>query len=377
MKVLICPDKFKHSLSATDVAKAIESGFRKAVPEAAFDLCPLADGGEGTVDTLINAAGGRKVTASVHGPDFKTVSADYGILENRKTAVIEMAAASGLHLIEEAKRNPLRTSTLGTGELILDAVRKGVRDFIIGIGGSATCDCGMGMACALGWKFLDIKGNEVKPVGGNLDIVESIDGRSAIFEIKESRFRVASDVENPLFGKNGAAFVFGPQKGATREEVLILDRGLEKFARVVERDMGIDVSKMRGAGAAGGLGAGLAAFLGATLEPGIDIVMDFTNLPERMKRCDFVITGEGKIDYHTFSGKTISGVVKLALKEKKPVIALAGSIDDCHYFLNERGIAAAFSILPGPVPLDNAIRNAYSFTESIARQIAGLIKAMQ
>lgn len=312
MKIVIAPDSFKESLTALEVANAIEKGFQEIYPDATYIKIPMADGGEGTVQSLVDATDGQIIKKQVIGPLGHPVEAFFGVLGNGKTAVIEMAAASGLHLVPQADRNPLITTTWGTGELILAALDYKVEHIIIGIGGSATNDGGAGMAQALGAKLLDDKGEQIGYGGGSLNQLVSIDLSALDPRLQQVKIEVACDVNNPLVGPTGAAAIYGPQKGATPEMVNLLDRNLTHYAEIIKKDLSKDVIDIPGAGAAGGLGAGLLAFLSAELKRGVDIVIAATQLEKHMNKADLVITGEGKIDNQTIHGKTPIGVAKTA-----------------------------------------------------------------
>lgn len=374
MKIVVAPDSFKESLSAMEVAQAIEKGFRAVFPDAQIEKIPMADGGEGTVQSLVDATGGKIITKEVTGPLGEKVTAFFGVLGDGKTAVIEMAAASGLHLVPMEKRNPLLTTTRGTGELILAALDEGVDHLIIGIGGSATNDGGSGMAQALGARLLDKDRNEIAPGGGSLDKLANIDISELDARLQNVKIEVACDVDNPLIGQDGASHVFGPQKGATPEMVEQLDQNLAHYATILARDLGKDVAHIPGAGAAGGLGAGLLAFLDAELKSGIDIVIAATDLEEKIKDADLVITGEGKIDSQTIHGKTPIGVAKTAKKFNIPVIAICGSIADDADVVHDHGIDVLFSSLMRITTLEEALESGASNVEKTARNIAALYK---
>lgn len=374
MKIVVAPDSFKESLSAMEVAQAIEKGFRAVFPDAQIEKIPMADGGEGTVQSLVDATGGKIITKEVTGPLGEKVTAFFGVLGDGKTAVIEMAAASGLHLVPMEKRNPLLTTTRGTGELILAALDEGVDHLIIGIGGSATNDGGSGMAQALGARLLDKDRNEIAPGGGSLDKLANIDISELDARLQNVKIEVACDVDNPLIGQDGASHVFGPQKGATPEMVEQLDQNLAHYATILARDLGKDVAHIPGAGAAGGLGAGLLAFLDAELKSGIDIVIAATDLEEKIKDADLVITGEGKIDSQTIHGKTPIGVAKTAKKFNISVIAICGSIADDADVVHDHGIDVLFSSLMRITTLEEALESGASNVEKTARNIAALYK---
>jgi glycerate kinase len=374
MKIVIAPDSYKESLSALEVARAIEAGFRAVFPQAECVLVPVADGGEGTVDAMVAATGGRRETVAVSGPLGERVEAFYGLTGDGDTAVIEMAAASGLMLVPPARRNPLRTSSRGTGELIRAALDAGARRFILGIGGSATNDGGAGMVQALGARLLDAAGEELDGSGGDLARLERIDISGLDRRLAACRIEVACDVDNPLTGPRGAAAVFGPQKGATPEMVHTLDANLARFARIVERDLGVAVADLPGAGAAGGMGAAMVAFFGATLKPGIEIVTAAVDLDGQVRDADLVITGEGRIDAQTVHGKTPIGVARVARRHGKPVIGVAGSLGTDVGVVHAHGIDAVFSVLNRPCTLDEALREAAANVELGARNIAATLR---
>ncbi|MBA4552726.1 glycerate kinase [Thermoactinomyces vulgaris] len=377
MKIVIAPDSFKESMSAMEAACAIEKGFQKVMPDAEYVKVPMADGGEGTVRSMVDATGGEIRKETVTGPLGTEVEAFYGITGDRKMAVIEMAAASGIHLVPKEKRNPLVTTTKGTGELIRAALDQGVKRIVIGIGGSATNDGGAGMAQALGAKLLDKDGNPLGFGGGELSKLDSIDLSQLDPRLKEVHIEVACDVDHPLTGERGASAVFGPQKGATPEMVAILDANLARYAQVVKETLGIDVDPIPGAGAAGGLGAGLVAFLGTSLKRGVDVVAEAVQLDKHMVQASLVITGEGKIDGQTIHGKTPVGVAKRAKKYGIPVIGIAGMLGENCDAVYRHGIDALFSIVPGTVSLETALLNGEKYTEQLAGNLARLIRLKQ
>ena len=374
MKIVIAPDSYKESLSALEVAQAVEAGFRQVFPDADYVLVPVADGGEGTVDAMVAATGGRKETVTVSGPLGEPVEAFYGLTGDGDTAVIEMAAASGLALVPPDRRNPLLTSSRGTGELIRAALDAGARRFILGIGGSATNDGGAGMVQALGARLLDLEGRELDGSGGDLARLERIDVSALDPRLKECRIEVACDVDNPLTGARGASAVFGPQKGATPEMVQALDANLARLARIVGRDLGVAVDTVPGAGAAGGMGAAMLAFFGATLKPGIEIVTAAVDLDDHVRDADLVITGEGRIDFQTVHGKTPIGVARVAKRHGKPVIGIAGSLGAEVGVVHAHGIDAVFSVLGKPCTLDEALRDAAANVELTARNVAAVLR---
>ncbi|NQU38683.1 MAG: glycerate kinase [Lentisphaerae bacterium] len=345
MKIGIAPDSFKGSMTAMRAATCIERGLRRALGDITVIKVPMADGGDGTAKTIVDATGGRMVRRTVAGPLGAPTKAAFGLSGDGRTAVIEMATASGLALLRPAQRNPMKTTTRGTGDLIGHALKLGVSRLLVGIGGSATTDGGMGMARALGVRFLDRRGREVPDTGGGLARVVSINIEGLDPRLAKVCVEVACDVDNPLTGPRGAAQVYGPQKGATQEMVEALDAGLANLATVIERDLGHRVLKVPGAGAAGGLGAGLMAFLHGELRPGIDIVIDSVQLAKRLEGCDLVITGEGRMDGQTAFGKTPAGVAGVAKKLGLPVIAICGCLGPGVRGVLKVGIDAYFSTL--------------------------------
>ncbi|MFW5433885.1 glycerate kinase [Paenibacillus apiarius] len=374
MKVVIAPDSFKESLSALEACHAIEKGWRKVFPDAEMVNVPMADGGEGTVQSLVDATGGRLIHCEVTGPLGTPVKAFYGMLGDGKTAIIEMAAASGLALVPQDLRNPLVTTTRGTGELIVSALNEGVSTIILGLGGSATNDGGAGMAQALGVRLLDADGSEIGHGGGELHRIARIEMTEADPRLKRVTFVAACDVDNPLTGERGASAVFGPQKGAGPDMVHQLDGNLVHYAAMIKECLGSDVERMPGAGAAGGLGAGVLAFLDAELKRGVDIVIEATGLASHVKDADLVITGEGRIDSQTIFGKTPMGVAKTAKRYGVPVIGIAGSLADRHEVVHEHGIDMVFPIVPGVCTLEDALHRAAPNMERTARNIAMALK---
>jgi glycerate kinase len=360
MKILICPDSFKESLSAIEVCDCVERGLKKADSKFKIEKIPLADGGEGTVNALVLATNGRSLKCRVKDPLGRTIWARYGILGDGRTAIVEMAAASGLALVPMDKRNPLVTTTYGTGEIIGNALNRGCGKIIVGIGGSATVDGGAGMAQALGVRLLDGKGREIGFGGGEIEKVEKIDLKFMDRRIAKTEFIIASDVRNPLLGPRGAARVYGPQKGATPKMVERLERGLSSFARVIRKELSISIENLPGSGAAGGLGAGLYAFLGAKMGSGVELVMRIARLEHRIKKADLVITGEGRLDRQTLYGKAVMGVVKMARKYGVPVICIAGSIMPEAKDLYRLGVKGLFSITTMPMSLEEAMRKSGS-----------------
>ena len=358
MRIVVAPDSFKGSVSALEAAQALASGVRQILPDADLDIVPMADGGEGTVPSLVDATDGQIVRATVVGPLGTPVSALFGLLGDGQTAVIEMAAASGLPLVPPHQRNPLITTTRGTGDLIRAALDAGARKIIVGLGGSATVDGGAGMAQALGVRLTDEAGQEIGPGGGELRRLAHADVSGLDPRLAETEVVVACDVTNPLTGPRGAARVYGPQKGATPAMVEILDEALAHYAAVLAADLGVAVRDVPGAGAAGGLGAGLLAFLHAQLRPGVEIVLEATRLREHIRGADLVITGEGQMDGQTVFGKTPIGVTRTAQAEGVPVLAIVGGTGDDYDAVYAYGIDAVLSIPVRPMSLGEAMSNA-------------------
>lgn len=378
MKFVIAPDSFKGGLTAKQAAETMAAGIKRVYPDAEYALVPMADGGEGTVQSLVDATSGQLVTAQVHDPFDHLTNADYGMLGDGHTAVIEMAAASGIQFINDQTANPLVTTTYGTGELILDAIKRGAKKIIIGIGGSATVDGGAGMAQALGVKLLKADGKPIGFGGGALADLDRIDVSQVDPRVAQATIAIASDVTNPLTGDDGAAPVFGPQKGATPEMVKTLDHNLHHYAQVIARDTGRNIEQAAGAGAAGGLGAGLLAFTNAQMEHGVELVINATGLKEKAAGADFVFTGEGGIDFQTKFGKTPYGVAKAckSVAHQAPVIVLAGNIGkgvDSLY--TKDAIDAIFATPAGAKPLAKALEDARQDIAQTAENVARLIKA--
>ena len=377
MKFVIAPDSFKNGMTAKQAANAIKTGLKRIFPEATYTLVPMADGGEGTVQSLVDATKGRLLTAEVTGPLGKPVTATYGILGDQRTGVIEMSQASGIQYVTKTTRNPLKATTFGTGELILKALDQGVERLIIGIGGSATNDGGAGMAQALGAELLDDDGQAIQLGGGNLNQLKQIKVNQIDLRIKKTEINIASDVTNPLIGKQGASAVFGPQKGATPEMVQLLDQNLTHYAKVLQRDLGLNLANRPGAGAAGGLGAGLVAFTNATMKKGIDIVIEYSGLKKKAQNADYVFTGEGGIDFQTKYGKTPYGVALTtkAVAPDAPVIVIAGNvgkgIDELYA---DNAIDAIFTSVSGVKSLREALATGPHDVAQVAENIARLIK---
>lgn len=379
MKIVISIDSLKGSLTSIEAANAIKKGILSVDNKSDVVIMPLADGGEGTVEALVQGMNGEEKVISVTGPINEKVNANYGILKETNTAIIEMAQASGLPLVPAELRNPLNTTTYGVGEIIKEAIEKGCRNFIVGIGGSATNDCGVGMLQALGFEFYDENDNLVGLGGKVLNQIKRIKTDNKLKELDECNFKIACDVNNPLYGENGAAYIYGPQKGATEEIVKELDKGLKNFAEVVKKDLGKDIAHIEGAGAAGGLGFGFLGFLNSKLESGIKIILDEIKLEEVVKDADIVITGEGRLDNQTAMGKAPIGVAKLAKKHGAKVIAIAGCTTPDAVKSNEEGIDAYFSIVNKAMTIDEAMKkeNATQNMIETTIQIFNLIKAVK
>ena len=374
MKVVIAPQSFKGSISALDAARAMEEGLLRVVPGAETVLVPVADGGDGTLETLVDATGGEVRSTTVTGPIGKPVTAEWGALGDGQTAVIEMARTSGLALLSLAERDPLHATTYGLGEVLREALDAGFRSFIVGIGGSATNDGGAGMAQALGVRLLDETGRDLPQGGAALADLRRVDVSGLDGRVMEARFSVACDVSNPLTGPEGASAVYGPQKGATPDLVEQLDAALKNFARVVERDTGTSIDAVRGSGAAGGLGGGMMAFLGGSLRAGVDIVLDHVGLDEKLEGADLVITGEGQLDFQTVYNKAPIGVARRAKRRGIPVLAVCGSLGKGFEDVHAEGIDAAVSILTAPMTLDEASARA---GELIADAVAEAMRSMK
>lgn len=371
MKLVIAPDSFKESLSAPEVAAAIARGWSRARPLDEILLRPMADGGEGTVDAVLAATGGERRECAVRGPLGAPVQAHWGWLEEG-AAVIEMAAASGLHWVAPQQRDATRTTSYGTGELIRAALDAGARKIILGLGGSATNDGGMGLLQALGVRFLDERGEPLGDGGAALAGLHAIDLAGLDPRLAGVEVEVAADVNNPLCGEHGASAVFGPQKGASPEQVRQLDAALARYAEVAARTLGQDHSLFPGVGAAGGLGFAALAFLRARFRPGVELVAEVSGLAEALRGADLAITGEGRLDEQSLHGKTPIGVARLAREAGVPLIALAGSLGKGYGRLHEAGIAAAFSLVPGPISLAEAMAGAAGELEARAEELARL-----
>lgn len=373
-RIVIASDSFKGSLTSVEVAQSATKGILEVYPDCEVTQVNVADGGEGTVDAVVDTLQGEKITISVSNPIGKPVDATYGIAGD--TAIIEMAAASGLPLLAAEERNPWVTSTYGTGEMILDAIARGCSKFLVGIGGSATNDAGTGMLQALGFRFFDNNGNLIENCcGGILGEIASIDDTQVPEAIKNAQFTVACDVDTPFCGPIGAAYVFAPQKGASPEMVQQLDEGMASFAKVIEAKYGIDIVPMAGAGAAGGMGGGFRAFLNATLKKGIDMVLDAIGFDSIISGADLVVTGEGKVDFQTAKGKTAAGVLARAKAQGIPVVAIGGCVEMCDS-LSEMGFAGIYPILEEKVPLELAMQRDFA-SQNVTNTLIRILKTMK
>lgn len=379
MNVLIAMDAFKGCTSSHELSDALKKGILAVFPDATTSAYEIADGGEGTLEAMVANRGGKILTCKVHDPLMQSIDAPYAILDDGLTCVIEMARASGLPLVPKDKRNPLKTTTFGVGELIADAIHRGCRHFIVGIGGSATHDAGAGMLQALGFSFLDKDHREVERGGGALGEIVRIDASGALGALAQCTFTIACDVDNPMYGERGAAQIYARQKGASEEAVLVLDANVKHFATLIEKTLGKEVAHIEGSGAAGALGGGFLAFLNATLCSGIDIILDAIDFDARLQTADFVITGEGKVDAQSLMGKVISGISKRCAKARVPLIVLAGSVEEDASKAHENGVSALFSILQTPMSLEEAMEKEATLrrvTQS-AEEIFRLIKVSQ
>jgi glycerate kinase len=367
MNILIAPDKFKGSLEAIQVCHAIEEALNEAGRDLQLKSIPMADGGEGTSDMLTEFTGGKKIKVTVRDPFFRNVEAEYGISGDGKTAFVEMAAASGLQLLRPEERNALLGTTYGTGQLIASALYHGVKTIILGVGGSGTNDGGIGMGEALGAKFYDRSGNQLKPIGSNLIDIQSIDIQNLHPRLDEVRFTAICDVSNPLIGTNGAAYVFGPQKGATPEDVKFLDSGLRNLAQVVQDQLGLDIN-FPGAGAGGGLGGGAKIFFDVKFQSGIEFVMNFIGLDKLVSESDLVITGEGKMDDQTLSGKVVKGVADLCHNFRKRLVVVVGKNELANDKLSLLGVNKVVALLDGKTSEHEAFNNTYQLVKKRIRE---------
>ncbi|ALJ05849.1 glycerate kinase [Pseudalgibacter alginicilyticus] len=370
MKIVIAPDKFKNSLTGLEFCNAVEAGIKSIKPSTDIVKLPLADGGDGTMEVVNYYLKGHKVKVLVNNPFFQPLVATYLYSKVTKTACIEMAEASGLKLLTEGQFDCKNATTLGTGEMILDAINKGATKIILGIGGSATNDCGIGMAKALGYRFLDKKNREVKPIGANLSKIVAIDVSHVNTKLMEVDFKIACDVSNPLFGKNGAAYTYGSQKGATETDIKMLDKGLQNFSKIIEAVFNVDPQSTKGAGAAGGMGIAAKVFLNACIVPGVQLIKKIANFDSKIENADWIITGEGKLDSQTFSGKTIAGVIASAKAKKIKLAAFCGIVDLEKNDVKNFGIHYADAVYNYTKSLKDAMENGYHYVQKIAMTFA-------
>lgn len=374
-KIILAFDSFKGSVNSIELGENTRKAILKEYPNCQVLSLPIADGGEGTTEVLSASLNAMKVTCKVHDPLMNEIEVSYGITQDRTTAILEMASASGLPLVAQIDRNPLYTTTYGVGEMVLDALNRGCRKFLIGIGGSATNDAGIGVLSALGVRFLDSEGHELEPIGASLSEIYRIDTSNLEPSLQESIFTIACDVNNPFSGEQGAAYIYAPQKGANSLEVASLDNGLKHYAKVIKQHTRMDISNIPGAGAAGGMGGGLLPFLNAQLESGIDTILNAVNFEKVIRGADVIFTGEGKLDAQTAMGKALGGVLRLAEKQNIPVIAIGGCIDS-DAKLNEMGLLAALSIQPSPVSLQESLNPEFAkqHVARVALQMLNIIK---
>lgn len=374
-KIVLAFDSFKGSLDSESIAQTAEKAILKEFPACRVVRFPIADGGEGTTEALCSGLEARNVSCRVHDPLMRPIDASYGITIDGTTAILEMAVACGLPLLSPDERNPMKTTTYGVGEIVADALKRGCRTFIMGLGGSATNDAGMGMLKALGIRFLDKEGRELEPVGGNLIKVHQIDASDLNPALAESRFTIACDVSNPFAGKEGAAYIYAPQKGANGGQVVELDKGLQHYAQIIKAHTHRDVSQLPGAGAAGGMGGGLLPFLNAKLQSGIETILETLRFEEAVQQADLILTGEGKLDRQTSMGKALTGILRIGTKWQVPVIALGGSVEATEE-LNTMGFTAVLPIQPAPVTLEQAMEPEFAKMniERTVRQVLRIIK---
>ena len=373
MKIVLAPDKFKNSLTGMEFCNVVEATIKAITPHVEIMKSPLADGGDGTIEVVNYYLKGEVIQVKVMNPTFNSVIASFLYSESSKIAFIEMAEASGMKLLKPSDQNCMHTTTYGTGQLIINAIDKGAQHIILGIGGSATNDCGIGMANALGYRFLDKNNNDVKPIGCELINICEIDDSLVDKRLKFIKFQIACDVTNPLYGPNGAAHVYAKQKGATESDISDLDSGLQSFSKILDKHFNIKIQNIAGAGAAGGMGAGAVAFLYGELLPGIDLIKQIANFDTKIKNADWIITGEGKLDNQTLSGKTLSGVLTSANNNKIKVAAFCGSIDLIPDELNQMGIVYRDSIIYKAINLDDALENTTFYLKQITEEFIDFI----
>ena len=376
MNILIATDKFKDSQTALQLCEGLKKGILKTFSTATCETLPLADGGEGTLETLQIVLGGEFITCEVHDPLFRKIKAKYLWIASTRTAIVEMARASGIELLKKEERNPLRTSTSGTGELILDALRKNAQEIILTVGGSPTNDGGIGMATTLGYVFLDEFYNKLKPIGENLLKICSIDKSKVYPNLSTVKFTVATDVINPFYGENGAAKIFAKQKGADENGIELLDKGLENLAQIFQKEFNLDIQKKQGSGAGGGIGGGAIAFLNAKICSAADLILNIVDIDSKLKFTNILITGEGKIDSQTWQGKLISRLLERANKFQVPTILVCGTMQDLEHILAQEGIMYATSILNEPISLEEAIKNTSQLIEYQGNMLGNLLRSL-
>lgn len=374
-KIVLAFDSFKGSVNSTDIAQTVSNTIHQVFPCCNVVSFPIADGGEGTTAAICSGLSVEEITCQSHDPLMNPIGVSYAITKDGKVAILEMASSSGLPLIKIEDRNPMLTSTYGIGEIIKDALHRGCRKFIMGIGGSATNDAGIGMLAALGFRFLDKEGKELNPCGGNLERIDRIDESVVDPLLKETSFMIACDVNNPFSGKDGAAFIYAPQKGASPEMVEKLDAGLKHYSQVIKRQKNVDIENIPGAGAAGGMGGGLLPFFNAELKSGIETILDILHFEEALQDADLVLTGEGKLDEQTAMGKALGGILKAASKKDVPVIAIGGGVEAVDK-LNEMGFTAVLSIQQQPISLELAMQKEIALRniETTVSQLMRIIK---
>lgn len=368
MKIVIAPDKFKNSLTGIAFCSAVEAGVKSVLPKAHVVKLPLTDGGDGTIEVVNYYLKGNIVNTQVNNPFFQPVLASYLYAKNSKTAFIELAEASGVKLLKSKELDCKNATTFGTGEVIIDAIKNGAKTIILGIGGSATNDCGIGMATSLGYRFLDKNNQEVKPIGANLSKIVAIDLTQIYPKLNDVIFKIACDVTNPLYGKNGAAYVYSAQKGATKNDIILLDKGLKDFSKLLNIVFNIDAQFIEGAGAAGGMGIASKVFLNGTLKRGIELIKNLAHFDEHIKNADWIITGEGKLDAQTLSGKTIAGVLSSAKAKKIKVAAFCGTIDLSENKLANLGITYTDAVINYSKNLDDAMKNSCKYVKEMAQK---------
>ncbi|VAV84289.1 Glycerate kinase [hydrothermal vent metagenome] len=375
MKFVLAPDKFKDSLTGLEFCNAVAEGILKVIPEAEIIKLPLADGGDGTLEVANFYLKGDVINVRVNNPIFQLVSATYLYAGDSQTAYIEMAEASGLKLLGIKERDCKSTTTLGTGELILNAINKGAKHIILGIGGSATNDCGIGMAKALEYRFYDKNNNEISPIGKNLSLINYIDNTQVNTTLNHVTFKIACDVINPLYGKNGAAHVYAKQKGASQKDIEMLDKGLQDFSKIIDSHFKIDSQNIIGAGAAGGMGLGTKVFLNGELISGITLIKELSQFDLKIKEADWIITGEGKLDMQTLSGKTIQGVIESAKQQNIKVAAFCGKVELNSTALKQFGISYADEVLSKAKNFEDAMDNSYNYITKMAMDFTEKIKS--